>query len=291
MKIKVLPLMGWALCLWFSCRPQPQANAPRPAPVTAVTVGRQEIATVIDVAGRIVPQGLVAVYSQVSGKVVRVRAEVGDRVRANSVLAEVVQESPGSQYLPHPVRSPRAGMVMRSMAAEGMSVTPQTPLFEIGDVRCLLFTGQVFGGEQSRVEVGQRMALVDASGDTIMGLRLSRIAPQLDPVTGGLDIEASICMSRSKLIPGQSVDGFVIVGKVSGLALPRAAVIRGQDGGWGVFEIVKGRAQYRPVAVKYRGQEFFLIEGLEEGSLVAVDGSQSLSPGQPVAVQPDTFSR
>jgi len=107
---------------------------------------------VFDISGRILPQNQVTVYSSIPGKVLEVLVGDGDRVGRGRTLARVIQDLTGSDYRPHQVVSPIAGVVSRTMASLGATVTPQTPLFEVADDRCINFVGQIFGEDLSKIK-------------------------------------------------------------------------------------------------------------------------------------------
>jgi len=231
-----------------ACGPRQQPLTEKPVPVSVFTTFRQEMKTVVDVSGRVEPQNRVSVFSQVAGKVKAVSAKEGDKISRNSVLAEVLQDIPGSDYQPHPVKSPIAGTVLKVFTSQGATVSPQMPLFEVGDTRCINFTGQVFGEDRALVKPGQRMAITGNRGDTLLRLKVMRLAPQLDQVTGGLDIEATVCLLKNPLLIGQSVDGHIIVGSSSGIAVPRISLVRDSLGRDGIY-LVQGDSAAEVVLV------------------------------------------
>jgi multidrug efflux pump subunit AcrA (membrane-fusion protein) len=267
-----------------SCRPRPEQVPEKPAPVTAFVAIRHQIRTVVDLAGTVEPQSRVTVYSRVSGEVKSVAAGEGDRVARNGLLAQVIQDQPGSDFLPHPVRSPIAGTVLRALVSQGAAVGPQTPLFEVGDTRCINFEGQIFGEDRARVRLGQRLMVAGQGGDTLLGLTVTRLAPQLDPVTGGQKLEATVCLMKNPLLVGQSVTGHVEVGRLEGIMVPRMALARDSLGREGIYRISGDSAAFMPVKVLNRSLEHFLVEGLPEGTVVAAEGAGSLRPGSKVTV-------
>ncbi len=278
----VLSLLAGAVMLGCGRKPAPVAEKPVPVSVFAAAV--RQVKTVVDVAGRVEPQNRISVYSQVAGKVSRVAVQEGDRIGRHGLLAEVSQDAPGSDYRPHPVRSPIAGTVLRTMASLGASVGQQTPLFEIGDTKCIKFVGQIFGEEREAVRPGQRMIVTGAGGDTLMGLKIGRLAPQLDPSTGGQGIEATICLVKNPLIIGQSVDGHIEVGSVSGIAVPRLSLAKDADGNQGVYQARGDSAVFRRVRVVHRAQDYFLVEGIDEGTTVVAEGASVLAPGRKLSI-------
>lgn len=271
-----------SMALW-GCRAKPTPEE-RPIPVTGFVAQRVQIPTVIDVSGKISPQNQVLVYSSVPGKVIEVLASEGDRVVRDRALARVIQDLPGSDYRPHQVVSPIAGVVIRALASQGATITPQTPLFEVADDRCINFVGQLFGEDRGRIRKGQRL-LVSHHGDTLFDMSITRISPLVDPVSGGQEIEARVCLIKNPVLIGQSVDGLVITGSLSGIAVPRNSLVKDSLGQEGVYLLDQGRAAFQPVRVINRAEEYFLVEGLEPGLLIAADGAADLSPGSKVGIR------
>ncbi len=253
--------------------------------ITVFKAVRRDVGTVIDVSGNINPQNRVTIYPKVSGRVISLYGEEGKSVARDQVLAEVQQDLPGSEYLPSPVRSTVRGTVLRKMAEVGSSVTPQTPMFEVGDTRCLIFSGQVYGEERGQVKIGQRMILMGEGGDTLVGLEINKVGSQLDPLTGGLVIEAGLCLARKVLMPGQQVEGQVRVGSIEGILIPRLSLVKGQQGREGVFAIRDNRARFIPVEVLSRSEGHFIVKGLDEGVEVAAEGAAGLIQGQKVRIK------
>ena len=273
------------MALLQGCGRNPGEQAENIKTITVFKAARRDVGTVIDVSGNINPQNRVTIYPKVSGRVISLYGEEGKSVARDQVLAEVQQDLPGSEYLPSPVRSTVRGTVLRKMAEVGSSVTPQTPMFEVGDTRCLIFSGQVYGEERGRVKIGQRMILMGDGGDTLVGLEINKVGSQLDPLTGGLAIEAGLCLARKVLMPGQQVEGQVRVGSIEGILIPRMSLVKGQQGREGVFVIRDNRALFIPVEVLSRSESHFIVKGLDEGVEVAAEGAAGLIQGQRVRIK------
>lgn len=255
-----------------------------PAAVTTAKAVLKEITTVVDVSGKMWPQSQVQVFALVPGKVQEVLAGEGDRVKKGAVLARVRQEAPGSDFKPSPVAAPLAGVVLRKMVEAGAMVTPQTPLFEMADLSCLTFKGQVFGEDIKKIRAGQRMMITGSGQDTLVGLTVSKLAPQLDPATGGLTIEASICLYKNALLPGQAVEGHVVTGVSKGLVVPRSSVVRDSLGRDGVFTLSGNAAAFVPVKITTRSPDHFTVEGLKPGQEIVFEGASGLNDGQKIRI-------
>ncbi|HSL20766.1 MAG TPA: efflux RND transporter periplasmic adaptor subunit [Vicinamibacterales bacterium] len=77
---------------------QSQGNAPSPPKVTTVTVRADSVRRAIDIVGTLAAAEEVTVSSEVEGKVSRIGADLGDRVRAGDVLVELDREKLEYRY-------------------------------------------------------------------------------------------------------------------------------------------------------------------------------------------------
>ncbi|MCX7994356.1 MAG: efflux RND transporter periplasmic adaptor subunit [candidate division WOR-3 bacterium] len=253
--------------------------------VKSIVVKDTTIPVVVDVVGKIIPKSSVTVFSQIPGKVEKIFVQEGDTVYINQTLANVIQEIPGSEYKPYSVKSPIKGIVLKSMVDVGRTINPQTPLFEIGDVGCLNFKGQVFGEERFVVKVGQRIAITNDQKDTLAVVKINFISPQVDPVTGGVTVETQVCRLSPKnahLIINQTMNGHIIVSTRQGKIIPRKSVVNLSDKGTGVFKIENDKAVFVPIQIISRSEEYFLVSGLNENDLIVRDGAEKLNDGQQI---------
>ncbi len=70
------------------------------------------------------------------------------------------------------------------------------------------------------------------------------------------------------------------------ILVPQRAVQQGSEGHFVWVVDKEGKARPRPVRVdKWKGNDWFVSEGLHEGDRVIVDGSLALHAGTPVAVK------
>ena len=114
-------------------------------------------------------------------------------------------------------------------------------------------------------------------------------APDYDPTTGTNMLRASVDNPSGILRPNQ----FVRV-RMSGaerpnaISVPQKAVQQGSKGHF-VWVIKDGKAQYRPVTVgEQSGENWTILQGLQSGEQVVVDGVQTLSAGADVEVTANT---
>ncbi len=255
--------------------------------VKTVVVMDTTIPVVVDVVGKIIPKNVVTVFAQIPGRVEKIRVREGDTVFSNQTLATVIQEIPGSEFKPYSVKSPIKGIVLKSFIDIGKTITPQTPLFEIGDIGCLNFKGQVFGEERFSVKPKQKIAITDEEKDTIAVVQINLVAPQIDPVTGGLTIETEVCRLASpniSMLIGQTLNGHIIIGEKTGMVVPRKSVVNLSEKGTGVFRVENDKAVFASIQIISRSEEYYLIDGLNENDIIVSDGADKISDGQKIKI-------
>lgn len=256
-------------------------------PVKTIVVRDTTIPVVVDVVGKIIPKNAVNVFAQISGKVEKILVREGDTVFANQTLATILQEMPGSEFKPYSVKSPIKGIVLRSLIDIGKTISPQTPLFEIGDIGCLNFKGQVFGEERFSVKPKQKIAITDSKKDTIAVVQINLVAPQVDPSTGGVTVESQVCRLATpniNLLIGQTLNGHIIVATRTGMAIPRKAVVNLSEKGSGVYKLEDDKAVFTPIQIISRSEEYYLVSGLKENEIIISEGAERITDGQKVNV-------
>ncbi|MEO0160762.1 MAG: efflux RND transporter periplasmic adaptor subunit [candidate division WOR-3 bacterium] len=255
--------------------------------VKTAVVKDTTIPVVVDVVGKIMPKNAVSVFAQISGKVEKILVREGDTVFLNQTLATVIQEVPGSEFKPYSVKSPIRGIVLKSLIDIGKTINPQTPLFEVGDIGCLNFKGQVFGEERFSVKPKQRIAITDGKKDTVAVVQINLVAPQVDPATGGVTIESQVCRlatPKNNLLIGQTLNGHIIVATRTGMVIPRKAVVNLSEKGTGVYKLEDDKAVFTPIQIISRSEEYYLVSGLKENEIIISEGADRITDGQKVNV-------
>ena len=121
--------------------------------------------------------------------------------------------------------------------------------------------------------------------------RITFADASLSEATGTFLIRAEIENSDRELRPGMFVRA-ILKGayRPDAILVPQRAVQQGAKGSfvWVVKE--DGTAEFRPVVIgPWRGDEWFIEDGLQAGETVVVDGALKLRAGAPVnIVEPDT---
>jgi membrane fusion protein, multidrug efflux system len=109
----------------------------------------------------------------------------------------------------------------------------------------------------------------------------------VDTPTGTIKVKAELANKTQALWPGQYVSVRMTTRTLSGaLVIPQAAlVIRGNDRSVYVVR-PDSTVESRPVQTRLPTGEFVVVEGLQEGDRVVVDGKQNVRPGASVRPTP-----
>lgn len=183
------------------------------------------------------------------------------------------------------ITSPIAGTVTRRPVNVGNQVGPQVALFTVQDLQALKLESSVDAASFARLSKGQEATVtVDAlPGQTFRG-ELTLLAPALDSTTRRASCEIHIDNASGKLLANAFARAELSLGKLQNvLTVPREAVLEA-PGGAMVFRVVQGSKveALRPKLGASDGARVVVVEGLNEGDLVAVSGVANLADGAPV---------
>ena len=202
------------------------------------------------------------------------------------------------------VTSPISGRIGRSLVTEGALVgqgetTPLAvvqqidplyvnftqPVGEVMNLRRALEQGRLkrAGAEGAQV----RVILEDGTEHAQPG-RLLFADLTVDQATGQVSLRAEVPNPRAMLLPGMYVRVRLEQAKASNaMLLPQQAVTRSPQGD--TVMVVDAKGQVSPRTIKVGGSQdgkWVVLEGLQPGEQVMVDGFQKLRPGAPVKPVP-----
>lgn len=196
------------------------------------------------------------------------------------------------------VRAPVAGISDRAMQSEGALVAAGsdsllTRIFQANPIRVSFSltaseTAQIPGGQLISQAV-QQIELVRADGRAYSQPgRLDFSAGQIDPALGTLQLRAEFPNEEAQLLPGEFVRVRLMVGTQDDVFLiPQTAVMQSQQGLFVYVVNAEGKAQVRSVqAGSWRGPDWIILSGLEQGDQVILDNLLRVRPGMAVSPQP-----
>ena len=263
-----------------------QLSTPLYIPVAAT---RGEISDVVDTTGHIEPLNRVVVKPTVAGRVDKIIAEEGDKVKSGQVLAYLsstdrvaildAARAKGDEvlakwentYKPTPVLSPLDGTVIKRGVVKGETLDTSTEMFALADD--LIVVAQVDEADIGRIKNGQRAVITldaypkDAFQGTVFqilreGVSVSnvitysvKIRPDHVPASFASEMSANIKV--------------VVMRKQKAVLLPVTALTDTEDGTRCVY---KG-GQQNPVLTPVKtglddGTNVEILSGVEEGETI-----------------------
>lgn len=188
------------------------------------------------------------------------------------------------------VRAPFAGVVGDIPVRVGDSVSQETELTRVDQSQTLEVSVQVPVERAAKIQVGRTaVELLDTKGEPIVTAPVFFVAPTPSDATQLVEVKAAF-QNTLGLRAEQVIPTRVIYETRQALLLPTYAVSRLGSQAF-VFTVIPGDggmvAQRQPVQLgQIQGNSYELLEGLKQGTQVAVSGVQLLRDGQPVQPKP-----
>lgn len=202
-------------------------------------------------------------------------------------VAEARLESARLQLEKARVKAPWAGTVADRGVEVGDYVVPGQPMFELVDTRKLEVRAPVPAPDVSHVEVGDpvEVRFSSLSGEVFTG-RVVRLAPELDPATRTLELEAEIPNPEGRLRPGMLARLRIPRRTLpDALLVPLDSLVDMEDRKVLYAVADDGTVERRDVATGPTIGERVVVEaGLAPGDRVIVEGQSRVAPGQRVEV-------
>ena len=256
--------------------------------VRVTPVVRDTIESSVMLNGDILAVNQVSLFPTVSGRVTETFFLVGDSVRQGAVVAMVDPSRPGQVYSTSPVVSTIGGTVLQVPVQRGDTVSPQTPVYIVGDLSSLMvetFVPERFSNAARRGLAAQ-VSLEALPGETFMAV-VQELSPVLDPASRTLRIRLRFA---GRMDPRIRAGMFATVTLVTNARqnvpiIPRGAAINAYDS-WVVFTVDEDNvASRRQISLGLENEYYMeVLSGLEPGELVVSAGQNFLSHGDFVRI-------
>lgn len=181
--------------------------------------------------------------------------------------------------------SPVAGRIQRRLASAGDFVSQGRTMFELVAPDALRAVLPLPEHLQERVAPGQPVRMsIPAQPDTVVESQVTDIRPRVGEGSRAIELIVDIDNPGSWRAGG-SVTARVVLEEREGLVVPPSSVVR-RPAGTVVYVIEDATAVERPVEVGLSASDWIeILDGLEAGESVAVDGAGFLSDGASVDVK------
>ena len=262
-------------------------------PVRIQIVKTSPMIETLDLTGDV--QGIeeIDVYPKVSGKLVEVRVEEGERVKIDQVLAIVDRDIDGVKFQPAEVISPVRGIVGRVYMDKGARVSPPdpgpgmgTPILRIVNMDQVKVVVNVIEKDFAKIKLNQKAHIsVDAYPDEKFSGRITLISPTISPTTRTASVEITISNQDHRLKPGMFAQVDIIIRKKDDAILIPAYAIIEQSEMRKVLIVVNGKAKSELIELGAdQGELVEIRSGLKEGDTLIVAGHHKISSGDPVRI-------
>ncbi len=208
------------------------------------------------------------------------------RARSTTDGARTRMRAAEKSYEDHFVRSPITGRVAsrEQGLGRGNYLTRGTPVARIVNLETVELEIALGESEIGQVKQGSVATVTVAAcgGETVQG-RVHAIAAGSDPRTGSFPVVIRWENGCSSLRSGMTAEVTIRVDSQDGQTVIPGSAIRRRNDESHVYVVVNGVVEERTVVVGRRtGDRVEILQGLQEGEIIAVSALSSLSAGTPV---------
>ncbi|MGB0372128.1 MAG: efflux RND transporter periplasmic adaptor subunit [Opitutales bacterium] len=234
--------------------------------------------------GRIeeIPASRSVLSSRIAGRIIDLKAFVGDTVDAGDILATVESRQPGDPPPSVSLKAPQGGVVVASHVRLGQPVEPSAELLDISDRSKLWAVAKIPEQEAANTDIGSLAYIhIPALGEEQIEAKLTRFGVEADRQAGAIEGIFELDNSAGKLRPGMRAEfSIVLETKPFVLSIPRTA-IQGDPANRKVFvkdfELPNAFVRAPVVLGEENDQYVEVINGLFPGDEVVTQGSYALS--------------
>jgi Cu(I)/Ag(I) efflux system membrane fusion protein len=190
-------------------------------------------------------------------------------------IAAVTFPSP-SIWIPAPI----GGIVVDKKVVRGAQVNPGDVLYSLGTLDDVWITADIYEDDVARVRTGQRLeAITTAYPNEVFSGFVTRISPNIDPVTHTLQIRCQVNNPDLKLKPQMLARVRIVTRPGEALVIPQEALVFDTNQYFAFIEIAPGNFDRRAVSIASWKEEGFVrvLAGLHPGDRVVVAQSLQLN--------------
>lgn len=249
------------------------ADAARQGGIKTANAGPASIAELIALSGRVevTPEGKAEVRAVYPGRILAMRAELGQPVRKGQVLARVESSYSLQAYN---VVAPISGVIVEKNANVG-GVAGESPLFVIADASKLHAEFFVYPRDAERIRVGQPVELRTLNGQIKVAARVEAVLPTADMASQTLMAHVEIPPAMaSQFRPGMAVEGSITVNRTDIPLAVRTSGLQPFRDFTVVYARVGNTYEVRMLELGRRTPEWTeVLGGLEPGTEYVTDGA------------------
>lgn len=236
-------------------------------------------ALTIDLNGMVefLPERQAVVNSRASGRISEIHVKVGEKVNKGQNLLTIQPIFVGS--MPVAITSPINGYVTKQSVILGQSITPETPLIEVGDSSEVLVKGVMYETPDiNKIQVGQKARVITSLivGESLEG-KVQKMDSAFDRGTRTFNIYALVQNPDRKLIANMQVVLSVEVTTPADILTIPVKAILGDSGEQFVFIKNGNEFERRNIKIGTKfGSEREILEGVFPDEEIVTVGNYQL---------------
>ncbi len=235
--------------------------------------------------GEVESQSAIAVYPSMSGKIAEVNVNLGSHVNKGDIIARIDPSEPGTKYALSPVEAPISGSILSTPGKIGTKVSTATEITTIGDIENLQITASIPERYVSELKIGLNAEItLQSYPGVIFEASVSRVSPVVDKTSRTKEIILNFNKKDSRVNAGMFAKVKLFTSKYPGkVVVPSDSVVSDDDNSY-VYVIGENNiAEKRTVKTgKSVDANIQILEGLNEGEKIVVEGLLSVSDGSNV---------
>ncbi|MFC3884403.1 efflux RND transporter periplasmic adaptor subunit [Bacillus songklensis] len=181
------------------------------------------------------------------------------------------------------ITSPIDGMVSEVSVVENGITPPNTPVVTVIDQRQINSTFQVNSYVVSQLNKGNKGIVTFDGVEQEFQAQITSVSPTANPQTGLFTVQIPISNEKQFIKGGMKATATVTVRSLKDvLAIPSSAVLYEKNEPY-VFTVENKKAVKTPVSLGFESDGVFqVLEGLENGDKIVVDGQERLKNGDAI---------
>ncbi len=252
--------------------------------VAVVTAERTTVTRTARLLGTVQGEKQAMAMSRIMGKVTRIARSEGAWVNEDDPIAYVVNDVPGMDYKPGPVRAPISGVVGKVYVEVGQTIAPTMPVASVTSYsRRVRIRVSVSDHDLRFVTRGAEATVtVSALPDTVFTGRVTKVAPVLDPMNRTATVEITVENKGRKLVPGMACSVNLVLERHDDVvAVPASALFT--NGFDKIVVVDNGTTRFREIETGLTGNELVeVVSGLAAGESVATTGKERVKDNEQV---------
>lgn len=223
------------------------------------------------------------VASKIEGRVVDLRASLGQNKRKGEVLLVLESRQLAETPVRVPVTAPRDGRVVKLNVIKGDAVEVGASLVEIADYKEVYAVARVFESQIGKIAKGMAGRVYSpAYKNQEMDSRVEMVGSEVNPQSRTVDVWLRVKNSGEQLKINMTVNVYFLADKEDeSIVVPRSAVL-GTGGDRFVFIAEGNRYTRTPVVTGIENDKWIEItEGVSPGDSVVTQGNYQLQFAKP----------